>query len=120
MLFPPQQDLSIYWINGTVGNPAQSVTLAIDTGSSDTWVNVANSKYCSQDSEPCKPFGTYDHTKSSTYNLVDHNLNNTYADGSQSLGDFVTDTVEFGGVTLKNFQFGVAYQTSSDSGCSLC
>ncbi|KAJ9249453.1 hypothetical protein DTO207G8_6720 [Paecilomyces variotii] len=110
------QDLSIYWINGTFGTPEQSITLALDTGSSDSWVNVATSGFCSQDSEPCKPFGTYDHSKSSTYKFLDHNLDNTYGDGTRAKGDYVTDTMKFGGATLKDFQFGVAYQSGANKG----
>jgi hypothetical protein len=98
-----------------MGSPGQPVTLALDTGSSDTWVNVANSTFCSQSAEPCKPFGTYDPTKSSTYKFLNHDLNNTYADSGGAYGDFVTDTVKFGDVTLEKFQFGVAYKSTANS-----
>lgn len=118
-----QNDLTLYWVNGTVGTPGQPVTLALDTGSSDTWVNVASSAFCSQKSEPCKPFGTYDHSKSSTYKFLDHNFDNTYGGGSQTnqiKGDYITETVKFGGATLKNFQIGVASSISAnDSTCQL-
>ncbi|KAL1874175.1 hypothetical protein Plec18167_006110 [Paecilomyces lecythidis] len=110
-------DLTLYWVNGTVGTPGQPVTLALDTGSSDTWVNVASSAFCSQKSEPCKPFGTYDHSKSSTYKFLDHNFDNTYGGGSQTnqiKGDYITETVKFGGATLKNFQIGVASSISAN------
>ncbi|GAD93898.1 aspartic-type endopeptidase (OpsB), putative [Paecilomyces variotii No. 5] len=110
-------DLALYWVNGTVGTPGQPVTLALDTGSSDTWVNVASSDFCSQDSDPCKPFGTYDHSKSSTYKFLDHNFDNTYGGGSrtnQIKGDYITETVKFGGATLKNFQIGVASSKSAN------
>lgn len=82
-------------------------------------MNVATSGFCSQDSEPCKPFGTYDHSKSSTYKFLDHNLDNTYGDGTRAKGDYVTDTMKFGGATLKDFQFGVAYQSGANSTCWL-
>jgi hypothetical protein len=105
----------LYWVNGTVGTPGQSVTLMLDTGSSNTWVNTPKSKLCSQQDDPCKPYGTYDSSKSSTYRFLNHDLNSTYASNQSVFGDFVTDTANFGGVTLKNFEFGVAQESEVES-----
>lgn len=34
-------------------------------------------------------------------------------DGSAAIGDYVTDSLRIGGVTLKDFQFGIGYSSSS-------
>lgn len=43
-------------------------------------------------------------------------FNITYADGSGAVGDYATDTLAIGGVTLQNLQFGIGYQSASQEG----
>lgn len=43
-------------------------------------------------------------------------FNITYADGSGAVGDYATDTLAIGGVTLQNLQFGIGYQSGSQEG----
>lgn len=104
-----------YICNITLGTPGQHFRLAIDTGSSDLWCNAANSTLCSSQGAPCMTSGTYDFASSSTSKIVSSDFNISYADGSGASGDYVTDTLSIGGVSLNNFQFGVGY-TSSSSG----
>lgn len=107
---------TLYFINATIGTPAQSLRLHLDTGSSDLWVNTASSTQCSQKSSPCDFAGTYDANSSSTYEFVGSWFNISYVDGSGASGDYVTDTITVGGVTLTDFQFGVGYTSSSSQG----
>ncbi|KAJ9198492.1 hypothetical protein DTO027B5_2755 [Paecilomyces variotii] len=107
---------TLYFANISLGTPAQHVRLTIDTGSSDLWVNTAQSSLCSERAKPCAISGTYDANSSSTYKIVSSDFNISYVDGSASTGDYVTDTVQIGGATLKNFQFGVGYVSSSAEG----
>lgn len=107
---------TLYFVNATLGTPAQSLRLHIDTGSSDLWVNTDSSTACNQKSKPCSFAGTYNANKSSTYNYVGSWFNISYVDGSGASGDYVTDTVTIGGTTLSDFQFGIGYTSSSSQG----
>lgn len=106
---------SLYFANLTLGTPQQSLQLHIDTGSSDLWVNTADSSFCTSRTNPCRG-GTYDPDSSSTYKLVNHDFNISYVDGSGASGDYVSDTLHFGGVTLTDFQFGIGEFSTSQEG----
>lgn len=88
----------------------------IDTGSSDLWCNSASSALCQESSHLCTSSGTYASSSSSTYQLVNHNFNISYVDGSGASGDYVTDTVRIGGQSLSTFQFGVGTTSTSSEG----
>ncbi|KAK2604580.1 hypothetical protein N8I77_007497 [Diaporthe amygdali] len=107
---------TLYFINATLGTPAQSLRLHLDTGSSDLWVNTASSALCTQTSQPCAFAGTYDANSSSTYEYVGSWFNISYVDGSGASGDYVTDTMSIGGTTVSDFQFGIGYTSSSSQG----
>ncbi|KIW20528.1 hypothetical protein PV08_01103 [Exophiala spinifera] len=106
---------SLYYANLTLGTPQQSLRLHIDTGSSDLWVNTANSSFCSSARDQCEG-GTYDPSSSSTYKFVNNFFNISYVDGSGASGDYVTDTLNFGGVALTDFQFGIGEVSTSEQG----
>lgn len=82
--------------------------LSIDTGSSDMWVNVPNSDYCSQDGDPCALYGLFNPKKSSTFKQLDYKMNATYLAGTLAVGHYATDKVKIGGATIKKAQFAVA------------
>jgi hypothetical protein len=107
---------TLYFMNVTLGTPAQNLQLHIDTGSSDLWVNVDNSRLCKENGDPCQASGTYSANASSTYEYLNSDFNISYVDGSGSAGDYVSDTLQFGGVTLDGQQFGVGYISSSTEG----
>jgi len=106
----------LYSLNISIGTPPQDFMVAVDTGSSDLWVNAASSSLCERRSKPCDASGTYSANSSSTYNYVGSWFNISYVDGSGAAGDYVTDTLRFGGETVEDFQFGVGYDSSSDQG----
>lgn len=106
---------SLYYANLTLGTPGQSLRLHIDTGSSDLWVNTANSSFCESRQDPCEG-GTYDASTSTTYKYVNSDFNISYVDGTAAVGDYVTDVLTFGGVSLDDFQFGVGESSSSSQG----
>lgn len=103
-------------MNATIGTPAQSFRLHIDTGSSDLWVNTATSTFCEKASDDCDISGTYAPNKSSTYKYINSDFNITYVDGSGSSGDYVSDTFRFSGTTITAQQFGIGYVSSSEEG----
>jgi len=107
---------TLYFMNVTLGTPAQSLQLHIDTGSSDLWVNTPSSRLCVEVDDPCQISGTYSANDSSTYQYLNGDFNISYVDGSGSAGDYVSDTLQFGGITLEEQQFGVGYVSSSTEG----
>ena len=107
---------TLYFINATVGTPAKSVRLHIDTGSSDLWVNTPASSLCGASSNPCAFAGTYAANSSSTYQYVASNFNISYVDGSGASGDYVSDTVTVGSEKIDRLQFGVGYSSTNAQG----
>ncbi|KAJ6002605.1 hypothetical protein N7451_005152 [Penicillium sp. IBT 35674x] len=107
---------SYYMVNITIGTPAQNFSLEIDTGSSDIWVNVPNSTYCAADDDPCSPYGLFSVDDSSTFKLLDYEMNATYASGFMAEGPYATDTLAIGGITVKNMEFAVAELSKNSYG----
>lgn len=81
----------------SIGTPPQSLLLQIDTGSSDTWVEVPESLLCRARSQPCAISGTYDNSSSSTYHYVNSLFDIQYGDGTAAIGDYATETFHIGG-----------------------
>ncbi|KAF2462442.1 aspartic peptidase domain-containing protein [Lineolata rhizophorae] len=106
---------TLYFANASIGTPAQDFRLHIDTGSSDLWVNSADSAICSRTSE-CDISGVYDGNSSSTYEYVNSDFNITYADGTGASGDYIKDTFHIGGASLTGLQLGVGYESTSSEG----
>ena len=112
------QDL-LYFANLSLGTPPQQLRLHIDTGSSDLWVNVPESSLCSDTYIPGRSGcdgGTYNQDNSGTSQTVNNEFNISYVDGSAAIGDYVSDTLVFGGVTIDDFQFGLGETSSSQQG----
>lgn len=107
---------TLYFANVSIGTPAKSLRLHIDTGSSDLWVNTPSSQYCSDTSKPCQYAGTYRANASSTYQYIGSYFNISYVDGSGASGDYVSDTVRLGSTELDRLQFGVGYSSSNAQG----
>ncbi|KAI9828950.1 MAG: hypothetical protein M1819_006449 [Sarea resinae] len=109
-------DRELYIANITLGTPPQAISVQIDTGSSDLYVNTPNSTYCTSDEDPCTSYGTYDANKSSTYKYVSSDFDITYGDGTGAYGDFAKDVLHIGGVKVPGFQFGIGYNSSNAEG----
>jgi len=113
-----------YIINVTIGTPPQEVSLILDTGSSDAWVNVDTSAYCVehqgrkfiQADDSCGQFGTYEANSSSSYQYYSGGFQIRYQDGTSALGDYATDTFSFGGVKIPNQRFAIAYNSANTQG----
>lgn len=107
---------TLYFANITIGTPGQSLSVTVDTGSSDLWVNTPDSSLCgSQRNGGCQG-GTFSQSSSSSARVVNSDFNISYVDGSGASGDYVSDTMTIAGTTLDSFQFGVANQSSSRQG----
>jgi hypothetical protein len=88
--------------------------LPIDTGNSDLLVPSSRAEDCSQPGG-C-PSGAYSASYSSTYELIAQAaFLDTYADGSLYQGDYFTDVVSIGGLTIDkgDFFMGVANVVNS-------
>ena len=115
---------TLYFANVTVGTPPQKFKLHLDTGSSDLWLNTNSSQLCSEKTgnrpspgfatlSVCSDSGTYTANSSSSYKYLNSDFNITYADGTGAAGDYVTDNLQIGNLTIENLQFGVGYQSTS-------
>jgi hypothetical protein len=60
---------------------------------------------------------TVDSSQSSTFDVVEKGgFNISYVDGTGSTGDYFQDTLSIGGSTLKNFEMGLATDSSISVG----
>ena len=83
----------------TIGTPGQKLALQIDTGSSDIWVEVPESRLCQLRTNPCAITGTYENTTSSSYKYVNGLFSIQYADNTQAVGDYATETFQIGSMS---------------------
>jgi len=102
-----------YMATVTVGTPPQDVALAIDTGSSDTWVlDVAadlctDPAYQAEEETGCQT--PYNPKDSSSYKLVKANaFHIVYGDSSGADGDYFTDDFTIGDASIDSLQMGIA------------
>lgn len=110
----PLDNLVLYYTaNITLGTPPQALQLLIETGSSDLWVNTPVSEQC-KSANGCVG-GTYNANASSTYSSINNDFNITYADGSTVSGNYSSDVLIFGGISMEAFQFGVGEISTSSS-----
>lgn len=97
----------VYVTTIEVGSPPQSVLVAFDTGTSDSWVRLLNSTDCHDSEEPCyiteKIF--FDSPKSTTFESLDTGFSMIYGVGEIN-GTWAKDTVQLGGVSINSLQFG--------------
>lgn len=107
----------LFYANVTVGTPPQHIRLHIDTGSSDIWVETADSEICRKEGgNGCDIGGTYDNATSSTAEYVEGDFSIMYVDGQYASGAYGKDTLGIGGVGVKNVQFGIGFEGTSDEG----
>lgn len=105
-----------------VGTPAQSITLAIDTGSSDVWLMDVSADLCVDPSLQAQNgrggcSSTYDPSKSSTYQIVAKGeFDISYADQSGAQGDYISDVLSIGGATIKTLEMGLAHKATLPTG----
>ncbi|BFZ62338.1 Tryptophan--tRNA ligase, mitochondrial [Saitoella coloradoensis] len=103
------------FVNVSIGTPPQTVQIVLDTGSSDLWVQSASSAYCKEATASCSTSGAYDNSSSSTYVYRDSGFNVTYVSGESVEGDYATEAVSIGNVTVSNQTFGLATGTVSST-----
>ncbi|KAI1412794.1 acid protease [Hypoxylon sp. FL1857] len=94
---------------GTGANP-QTVSVLLDTGSFELWVNPNCTS--SNVKDYCEAFGHYDPKLSPTAKSLNRNFGIQYGQGSAS-GVYYTDDVYLSGAKIQEQQFGVSNESSS-------
>lgn len=110
-----------YFTSVGVGTPPQTLTLHVDTGSSDLWVLSKDADLCNDfllQEEWGYCFDTFDYDASSTAKTVgDGDFSIRYVDGTGSSGDYITDKVTLGdGFSVTGLQMGLARESTSNWG----
>lgn len=105
----------LYYMSITLGNPKQHIAVQIDTGSSDLWVNTQQGTHTICAKQRCTS-GVFMANESSSYSYINSDFELNYSDGSSVSGDYVTDDLGFGNVTLDNIQFGIGYHSQIGDG----
>ncbi|PFH58589.1 hypothetical protein XA68_13467 [Ophiocordyceps unilateralis] len=91
----------IYVADVDIGNPSQRVKMALDTGSSDVWVQSTDTRYRLNTHGPWPP--RYSPNASVTAHQVDKAMwNIRYADESNAVGIVYRDTLRLGDLEVKN------------------
>lgn len=88
-----QQTGTSYTIDIEIGTPPQAITLIIDTGSTELWVNPT----CETSGQPdyCESFSQFDYTSSSTISDTGYSNLLAYGKGNVTI-EYVTDVVSIG------------------------
>ncbi|KAH8897164.1 acid protease, partial [Thozetella sp. PMI_491] len=103
-----------YLIELDIGTPAQTLRVAVDTGSDELWVNpdCSSSTLVRSQVQECQENGSYKPGSSSTATVFSNSSEIQYGSGFVEF-DYVVDTIAVGdsSVNLSNVQFGVATST---------
>ncbi|KAK8000158.1 Peptidase A1 [Apiospora arundinis] len=99
-----------YFAKVTVGTPPQPISLAVDTGSSDTWVIDERADGCEKKNPCITPFSA---RGSSTVTLLDNApFNIKYGDNSTVSGSMMKDTLTIGGAAIKTLRWATLIPSS--------
>lgn len=100
-----------------VGEPPQSISFLIDTGSSQLSIIDGNSPFCKTrpyDIQQCKEFGAFDSTRSKTFRPIQNSHFDTiFFDNHHLSGIQATETINFNGLTLDKYVFDFAHTTDT-------
>lgn len=103
-----------------VGTPPQTIMLAVDTGSSDVWMlststDLCTSRHLQEEYGQC--ITLFDPSQSSTYKLISTNtFQAKYADQSEVIGNYISDSFNIGGAGFNAFQMGLATESTLSQG----
>lgn len=100
-----------------MGQPPQSITLLVDTGSAQLSIVDGNSDFCTTDPlniNECAKFGAFHSRNSHTFKPIDNGFFDTvFVDEGHMSGIHATETMTFNGLTLENYVFDLALDTNT-------
>lgn len=97
-----------YAIDIGIGTPEQTITLILDTGSPDLWVNPT----CETANVPkeCGQYPQFDYTKSTSLKTTGFADILSYGKGNASI-EYITDTITIGSTKVKDQILGVNFES---------
>lgn len=111
------QQLITYTTKVLVGQPPQSITLLVDTGSAQLSIIDGNSRFCTTnpvDIKECAKLGTFHSGNSHTFKPIENGFFDTvFVDEKHISGIHATETMTFNGLTLENYVFDFALDTNT-------
>ncbi|KAJ4154996.1 hypothetical protein LMH87_000263 [Akanthomyces muscarius] len=97
----PMGNDDLYLADIQIGNPPQTVKMALDTGSSDVWVQSTDTNYRVNRNGPWAPqYHPKDSHTSSLLNVSSWDVQ--YLDGTAAFGIVYQDTIRFGNIEVAN------------------
>ena len=109
---------SLFLTKITVGTPEQSLEVVVDTGSSDTWLVLANFTCLDPTTSAVLPqksclFPRFFKSASSSLSVIPNtNFNISYQDGEYVNGVMVKETISVAGIVLKQQEMALATETA--------
>lgn len=104
-----------YLVDIQIGTPPQTVTVQLDTGSSDLWL-ISENGICPEYSQ-CPPEYIFHPSKSETLKSNHSDFQLLYGDGTGANGTYYRDFVKIGDLNVSSANFGIA--NSSDTAPSV-
>ncbi|OCT47801.1 putative aspartic-type endopeptidase OPSB [Cladophialophora carrionii] len=109
----PLVESSLYLINVTVGIPPQTISLNVDTGSSNTWFPSVDSNPCQAANGSCVDGVAFDPNESSSLRYLSNGSFAVAYGTGQATGDYISDSVKIGPATINNLTLGLAANLSA-------
>ncbi|GAB7337919.1 hypothetical protein MBLNU457_4305t3 [Dothideomycetes sp. NU457] len=109
---------SLFLTKISIGTPVQSFSVVLDTGSSDTWIPLANFTCLDVSSSAVLPqkecqFAKFYKPTSNTLSLIPNtNFNISYQDGEYINGIMIKETLSIAGIQVKHQEMALATETA--------
>ncbi|KAG0686293.1 hypothetical protein C6P40_004591, partial [Pichia californica] len=109
-----------FFIDIEIGSNNDTVSVLVDTGSSDFWVagyGICESEFYYENSTyDCYDYGYFDADNSSTFTSNNTELLLEYGDTTVAIGYFGQDDINISNITVNDVNFGIANFTNATSG----
>lgn len=107
---------NLYTTQLKFGSKKKKINVQIDTGSSDLWV-IDSRAVCGNTGEKfCLKYGNYNPEKSTTAKELDLPFAIVYGDQTFAIGEYYSETVRMGNITLDNVTIGIGSNVTATPG----